>query len=286
MRNDRRSTLPRHAGGIVERGIGSETVLYDSRSDRVHLLDPLAAAVWLRCDGRSCDEAELTASLREIDPGADSRTIEAALNRLADLDLVDPGLSRRRLLTRTAAAGTGAVVLPVVTSIIGPIAAAHASTPHTIVLLSTAQKGGRRDPAVQACDSATGRYIAAYAYADSTYSTVAGTGWVSFNDDGNGGTQHYYYRIPFTLLAGYHYASIAVTAFVDDSTVIWLGAPTAALGGTQIGTLSGWTGTASTVTYNGAPGWKAGTQYLYFVEYNSGGGLEGIDFSATITYTT
>jgi hypothetical protein len=113
---------------------------------------------------------------------------------------------------------------------------------------------------------------------------VAGTGWVSFNKGGQGLTQHYYYR-PFTLPQGFNSASITVTGYVDDSTVVWLGAPTAAPGGTQIGSMTGWTGTASTVIYSGDPGFVQGTQYLYFVENNSGGGLEGIDFAATVSYS-
>jgi hypothetical protein len=50
--------------------------------------------------------------------------------------------------------------------------------------------------------------------------------------------------------------------------------------------MTGWTGTASTVSYNGTAGFNAGTQYLYFVELNSGGGPEAIDFTATITYSS
>jgi hypothetical protein len=180
---------------------------------------------------------------------------------------------------------TGAVVLPAVTSIVGPVAAAHASTQQTIVLISTDQQAGRHDPAVEACSTATGTYQAAYAISDATYSTVAGTGWVSFNKGGQGATQHYYYRIPFTLPRGFSNASISITGYVDDSTVVWLGAPTVALGGTQIGTMSGWTGAASTVIYSLTPGFERGTQYLYFVENNSGGGLEGIDFAATVSYS-
>ena len=70
------------------------------------------------------------------------------------------------------------------------------------------------------------------------------------------------------------------------TTPRWLAdAPTTALGGTQIGTVGAWNGTATTFTYNGTAGWNSGTHYLYFVEFNSGGGAEGIDFSATITYS-
>jgi hypothetical protein len=251
----------------------------------VHLLDPLSAAVWRRCDGGGHDFDELLAAVRVVDPAADERTLDAILSRLADLEVVEAGCSRRTVLTRFAAVATGAVVLPAVTSMIGPVAAAHASTQHTIVLISSAQQADRKDRAVEAASSATGTYGAAFAFSDATYSTVAGTGWVSFNKGGQGQTQHYYYRIPFTLPSGFSHASITITGYVDDSTVVWLGAPTAALGGTQIGTMSGWTGTASTVIYGGTAGFVQGRQYLYFVENNSGGGLEGIDFAATVSYS-
>jgi hypothetical protein len=277
--------LPRQVAGLVSREIGSESVLYDTRSHTVHLLDPLSAAVWLRCDGGGHDVDDLLAVVRGVDPAADERTLDAALSRLEELEVVEAGFSRRSVLTRFAAAATGAVVLPAVTSIVGPVAAAHASTLHTIVLISSAQQADKKDPAVQAASSATGTYAAAFAFSDPTYSTVAGTGWVSFNKGGQGLTQHYYYRIPFTLPKGFNSASITITGYVDDSTVVWLGAPTTALGGTQIGSMTGWTGTASTVIYSGTPGFVQGTQYLYFVENNSGGGLEGIDFAATVSYS-
>ena len=278
-------TLPSRASGVVERSLGDETILYDTRTDQVHLLDPLAAAVWSSCDGATHTAGQLVTAVREIDPDADSRTVDAALSRLDEIGVLARGISRRTMLARAAAVGTGAVVIPTVTSLVGPVVAAHASTMHTIVLQSTAQTAGNRDPAVQACDTATGTYIAAYAYTNSTYSTVPGTGWVSFNNGGNGLNQHYYYRIPFTLPTGFNHASITVTGYTDDSAVVWLNAPTTALGGTTIGNVGAWNGTATTFTYNAAAGWSAGTHYLYFVEYNSGGGPEGIDFSATITYS-
>jgi hypothetical protein len=277
--------LPRRVAGLVSREVGNEVVLHDTRTHHVHLLDPLSAAVWRHCDGGEHDIEELLAAVRSVDRAADERTIDATLSRLEDLKVVEAGFSRRTVLTRFAAVATGAVVLPAVTSIVGPVAAAHASTLHTIVLISSAQKADRQDPAVQAASSATGTYGAAFAFSDPTYSTVAGTGWVSFNKGGQGLTQHYYYRIPFTLPTGFNSASITITAYVDDSTVVWLGAPTAALGGTQIGSMTGWTGTASTLIYSSKPGFVQGTQYLYFVENNSGGGLEGIDFAATVSYS-
>ncbi|HEX3907780.1 MAG TPA: PqqD family peptide modification chaperone [Mycobacteriales bacterium] len=278
-------TLPSRASGVIDRSLGDETILYDTRSDQVHLLDPLAAAVWNSCDGASHSAGQLVAAVRAIDPAADSRTVDAALSRLDEIGVLAQGMSRRTMLMRAAAVGTGVIVIPTVTSLVGPVVAAHASTMHTIVLQSTAQTAGKRDPAIQACDTATGTYIAAYAFTNSTYSTVAGTGWVSFNNGGSGANQHYYYRIPFTLPTGFNHASITLTGYTDDSAVVWLNAPTTASGGTQIGTVGAWNGTATTFTYNATAGWTAGTHYLYFVEFNSGGGAEGIDFSATITYS-
>jgi hypothetical protein len=285
MSTAQRVRFPRRVAGLVSREVGSEVVLHDTRTHQVHLLDPLSAAVWRHCDGDGHDVDDLLAALRGVDQAADARTLDATLSRLEELEVVEAGCSRRTVLTRFAAVATGAVVLPAVTSIVGPVATAHASTLHTIVLISSAQKADRKDPAVQAASTATGTYSPAFAFSDPTYSTVAGTGWVSFNKGGQGLTQHYYYRIPFTLPEGFNSASITVTGYVDDSTVVWLGAPTAALGGTQIGSMAGWTGPASTVIYSGNPGFVQGTQYLYFVENNSGGGLEGIDFAATVSYS-
>ena len=212
-------TLPSRASGVIDRSLGEETILYDTRSDKVHLLDPLAAVVWNTCDGGSHTAGQLVAAVREIDPAADSHTVDAALSRLEEIGVLSHGISRRTMLARAAAVGTGVIVIPTVTSLVGPVVAAHASTMHTIVLQSTAQTAGKRDPAIRPATAHPAR-TSRPTPTPTRYSTVAGTGWVSFNNGGSGANQHYYYRIPFTLPTGFNHASITLTGYTDDSAVV------------------------------------------------------------------
>lgn len=100
---------------------GDELLVYNLESDHLHHLNPIAAAVWQRCDGHH--------SVRRliIETGATSDAIAVALGLLreanlltgpADFDQPRPGVTRRRLV-RTAATASAALV-PVVVSVSAP----------------------------------------------------------------------------------------------------------------------------------------------------------------------
>ncbi|HEX7166281.1 MAG TPA: PqqD family peptide modification chaperone [Acidimicrobiales bacterium] len=116
---------------LVTKTVGDEIVVYDLATDKAHLLNPSAAAIWSLCqDGATV--AELRAAL-EAELATNGTTDEILATALADLGAADllvgaaqvsystPFISRRSLLKK---AGIAAVALPAVTTILAPPAAA------------------------------------------------------------------------------------------------------------------------------------------------------------------
>jgi len=71
---------------LLTQPVGDERVVYDPRTDAVHVLNQSAAIVW---DGLAagCDRAALVARLAAADPARDAGQVEAELDQvLADLD--------------------------------------------------------------------------------------------------------------------------------------------------------------------------------------------------------
>lgn len=129
--------LPRaHHDGVLATDVGDEVVVYDPRDHRGHCLNPPAAVVWRHLDGRT-SMAELVAHLqRELDAPADEDMVWLAVEELQRAQLLDGpverpasrGVSRRSALRRMGAAvGTGAVLLPAISTIVAPPAHAQAS---------------------------------------------------------------------------------------------------------------------------------------------------------------
>ncbi|QNN52161.1 PqqD family protein [Nocardioides mesophilus] len=84
--------LRRHGTPIVEEvEVDGETVVYDSRSGSLHLLDPVGSLIWAALDGVTTlgevsDELARVFGGRSSDVHAD---VTAFADRLLDLDLVD-----------------------------------------------------------------------------------------------------------------------------------------------------------------------------------------------------
>lgn len=113
----------RTAGLVVEELDGG-VVIYDTRNDRAHYLEPATATVWRACaTTRAFDE--LTAST-----GLERGACQAALDQLGAAGLLEvPGVSRRAVLGTAAKLGVaGAAAGPILSAVI-PAAAAAASGP-------------------------------------------------------------------------------------------------------------------------------------------------------------
>lgn len=120
---------------LVVRELDDETLIYDLTRHRAHCLNRAAATVWRRCDGRT-PIAHVATELERSGLG-ESSTLLFALDRLQRARLLEEGtslppeaarLSRRVVLNRLAVVGGASILLPLITSINSPMAAAQGST--------------------------------------------------------------------------------------------------------------------------------------------------------------
>jgi hypothetical protein len=120
--------------GLVIEELADETLVYDLERDRAHCLNPTAAKVWRLCDGKTT-VTEMVARLgRHGDLPVNEDVAWLALDRLARARLLRDRLARpakarrwsRREVMRSLGAG-GAVLVPLVTSIVAPTAAQAAT---------------------------------------------------------------------------------------------------------------------------------------------------------------
>jgi hypothetical protein len=112
---------------LVVKEVDGETLVYDRETDQAHCLNPTAASVWKKCDGRT-SVRELARTLRaETNLTANEDLVWLALDQLEKVKLLDQPLQKpagylggvsRRQVVRTL--GVAAITLPLVTSIIVP----------------------------------------------------------------------------------------------------------------------------------------------------------------------
>lgn len=127
MSEDEQEYVPaRRTADLVVRTQDDETLVLDTRLDRVHCLDADATRVFEACSG--------TRTLVEVAgvAGVDASVAAACIDKLAELDLLQStsGLDRRRFLRRSALVGGSLVALPAIQTVLSPSAfAAGASQP-------------------------------------------------------------------------------------------------------------------------------------------------------------
>jgi hypothetical protein len=82
-----RGSLPRaRQDGLLEETVGEELLLYDQNSHTAHCLSPIAARVWLHCNGAR-DLAELSQLA-----GTSENLVADALRELREKELLDTEL--------------------------------------------------------------------------------------------------------------------------------------------------------------------------------------------------
>ncbi|MEE8148708.1 MAG: PqqD family protein [Longimicrobiales bacterium] len=121
---------------LVVEELPDETLVYDLERDKAHCLNPTAALVWRRCDGNT-SVADMAALLeQEMDLPADQSLVWMALDRLGKARLLEepvtlPGqaarYSRREMMRTLGRVAGLTLVLPVVSSIVAPLAAMQGS---------------------------------------------------------------------------------------------------------------------------------------------------------------
>jgi hypothetical protein len=121
--------------GLVVTELQDEVLVYDLDRHRAHCLNPPAAAVFRRCDGRATVR-EIARRLHADEPVAASEAaVRLALERLDEAHLLEvslgdtksaPALSRRELIRRAAV--LSGLLLPAITSVMAPTPAEAAAT--------------------------------------------------------------------------------------------------------------------------------------------------------------
>ena len=130
MRQVNQEVMPRaRKAGLVVKGLNDEVLVYDLERDKAHSLNPSAAFIWKKCNGRRSVAEVAQALSREFKVPADEQTVWLALDQLSKFNLLEakvtrpagvPNISRRQMMRIGAAA---AFALPVIVSIVAPTAA-------------------------------------------------------------------------------------------------------------------------------------------------------------------
>jgi hypothetical protein len=132
--SDERELLPlARTDALVVKELQGEVLVYDLKRDKAHCLNPTAAAVWKRCDGK-LQVGEMARLLEsEFSAPVDVEVVRLALRQLDKFHLLEErgiimparhGLSRREVVRRI---GVAAILLPTIISISAPMAQAQAS---------------------------------------------------------------------------------------------------------------------------------------------------------------
>ena len=120
---------------LLVRELPDESLVYDLRDHRAHCLNRTAAFVWSRCDGRSTPEEIAELMEKEWQSPVNVDAVWFTLDKLSKAGLLQErmilpqakaGMSRRSAIRRL---GVGALMIPVVMTIVAPTAMAGASIP-------------------------------------------------------------------------------------------------------------------------------------------------------------
>lgn len=125
---------------MVIKEVDNEVLIYDLERDKAHCLNPSAAAIWRRCDGKTTPEALAISLGKDTDTRVDEDFIWLGLrdlrrNHLLENDVGWPqemgvskgiGMPRREAVRRIGIAA--AMALPLVISITSPTAVQAAAS--------------------------------------------------------------------------------------------------------------------------------------------------------------
>jgi hypothetical protein len=132
---------PRRVADLVVRVQDDETLVLDTRTDTAHCLPADVARVWDACvPGRTLAEVAVAADV-------DDTVAAASIQQLTEAELLDvrTGLDRRKFLRRTVLVGGTAAAIPLIQTVVGPLANAAASPPaptcHAVIDQQTCVQG-------------------------------------------------------------------------------------------------------------------------------------------------
>jgi hypothetical protein len=135
---------------LVIQELPDEVLVYDLRRHKAHCLNQTAAFVWNHCDGRSTPNQIASLMGQEFSQSVSVDAVWFALSKLSKADLLQEpvslpqtkaGLSRRSAMRRI---GLGALMIPVVMTIVSPTAMAGASVPAACIPCTRFGSGAMR----------------------------------------------------------------------------------------------------------------------------------------------
>jgi len=120
---------------LVVQDLPDELLVYDLKSHKAHCLNKTAAFIWKHCDGQRTAEDIAKMMETEWRTPVTEDSVWFALNKLSKAELLQDrivlpearaGMSRRSAIRRL---GLGALMIPVVMTIVAPTASAGSSVP-------------------------------------------------------------------------------------------------------------------------------------------------------------
>lgn len=121
------SSLPRVRPGLLRHRLDEQTLVYDPRDDKVHLLDPTTACVLDLLEEGKWSPSRMTDELaRRMNVIANDDIIALSLDELRKADLLDASsapipevtdLRRREMLRKVGLAGAAALLIPAITTL-------------------------------------------------------------------------------------------------------------------------------------------------------------------------
>lgn len=135
MKAATRHLMPRaREDGLVVKVLSDEVLVYDLERHKAHCLNRSAALVWRHCDSRTLVSKVATLLGTELERAADEELVRLALDELRKANLLravaNPQTESARRVSRRALIrklGVAAALLPLVTSMVVPEAAAAQS---------------------------------------------------------------------------------------------------------------------------------------------------------------
>ncbi|HYN81414.1 MAG TPA: hypothetical protein VES88_07930 [Gemmatimonadaceae bacterium] len=120
-------TLPRIRSGLLRHTLDNQVLIYDSRDDRVHLLDPTTACVLELLEEGGWTSEGITAELAvRLSVAPNEAFLPLALEELRNADLLEPteaspaalvDVPRRDLIRKLALTGAAAMLVPAIATL-------------------------------------------------------------------------------------------------------------------------------------------------------------------------
>src|SRR6185295_6250011 len=148
---------------LVVQDLPEEVLIYDLKSNKAHCLNKTAAFIWRHCDGHTTAEEIAKMMEEEWRTPVTEDAVWFAVNKLSKAELLQQrivlpeakaGMTRRSAMRRL---GLGALLVPVVMTIVSPTAMAGASVPPECVSCTSFGAGANRaNTCPPICNTVTG----------------------------------------------------------------------------------------------------------------------------------